>query len=63
MSQVSHAQSGPVAIELRERIETGKATVGVIGLGYVGLPLAHALHVGGLPIIGFDVDQNKIDLY
>ena len=61
MSQVSHAQSGPVAIELRERIETGKATVGVIGLGYVGLPLAHALHVGGLPIIGFDVDQNKID--
>ena len=35
--------------------------VGVIGLGYVGLPLAHALHRGGMPVIGFDVDQSKID--
>ena len=61
MSQASHAESSPVATELRERIETGKAVIGVIGLGYVGLPLAHALHEGGLPIIGFDVDKTKID--
>ena len=46
---------------LRKRIASGTAVIGVIGLGYVGLPLAHALHGGGLPIIGFDVDQRKID--
>jgi UDP-N-acetyl-D-glucosamine dehydrogenase len=33
----------------------------VIGLGYVGLPLAHALHSGGMPILGFDIDERKIE--
>ncbi len=47
--------------ELRDRLETGRALVGVIGLGYVGLPLAHALHGGGLGILGFDVDPAKIE--
>ena len=50
----------PIAAQLTEKIETGNAVVGVIGLGYVGLPLAHALHRGGMPIIGFDVDESKI---
>ena len=45
--------------ELRARIEQSQARVGVIGLGYVGLPLAHALHQGGLPVIGFDIDPGK----
>ena len=49
------------ASSLLSRIERCEAKVGVIGLGYVGLPLAHALHHGGLPILGFDIDQNKID--
>ena len=53
--------SGTYAIQLQNSIEDGSATVGVIGLGYVGLPLAHALHGGGLPVIGFDVDTSKID--
>ena len=35
--------------DLLSRIEQCQARVGVIGLGYVGLPLAHALHGGGLP--------------
>lgn len=55
------AASSPVAAELASKIETGTAVVGVIGLGYVGLPLAHALHRGGMPVVGFDVDQRKID--
>lgn len=46
---------------LKERIATNKAVIGVIGLGYVGLPLAHALHEGGLPILGFDIDPRKIE--
>ena len=50
-----------IAAELREKIATNRAVVGIIGLGYVGLPLAHALHQGGLPIVGFDIDPAKID--
>ena len=54
-------EMNPVAKDLLARIERCEAKVGVIGLGYVGLPLAHALHQGGLHILGFDIDQAKID--
>ena len=37
------------------------AVIGVIGLGYVGLPLLRAFSMAGFPVIGFDVDQRKID--
>jgi len=47
-------------MNLREKIENGSAIVGVIGLGYVGLPLLAAFHRAGLPTIGFDVDPAKI---
>ncbi|MFG0274866.1 MAG: nucleotide sugar dehydrogenase [Phycisphaerales bacterium] len=43
------------------KIRSGDALVGVIGLGYVGLPLAHAMHEGGLPVLGFDIDPKKIE--
>jgi UDP-N-acetyl-D-glucosamine dehydrogenase len=46
---------------LRDKIASQSAVVGVIGLGYVGLPLAHALHDGGLRVVGFDIDPEKID--
>ena len=46
---------------LRGKLSDGMATAGIIGLGYVGLPLAHALHQGGLKVLGFDVDPSKID--
>jgi len=57
----SATQTTSAGSRLKARIEEGSAVCGVIGLGYVGLPLAHALHAGGLPVIGFDVDQSKID--
>ena len=41
-------------------IHTAKARVGIIGLGYVGLPLARALIAGGFPVLGFDVDSAKV---
>jgi UDP-N-acetyl-D-glucosamine dehydrogenase len=47
--------------QLKDKIERGQALVGIIGLGYVGLPLAHALHKGGLPVLGFDIDPGKIE--
>lgn len=44
-----------------DRIVTGTATVGVIGQGYVGLPLALLFAENGLPVIGFDTDVTKVD--
>ncbi len=46
---------------LMQAIQGRTATVGVIGLGYVGLPLIDAFHVAGFRTIGFDVDQAKVD--
>lgn len=45
---------------LRERIENNTAIVGVIGLGYVGLPLVAAFVRAGLRVLGFDIDSAKI---
>ena len=45
---------------LHEAISSKRAIIGVVGLGYVGLPLAGALHHGGLTILGFDLDESKI---
>ena len=49
-----------VAQELRQRIETRSARVGVVGLGYVGLPLAVELARAGFETIGLDLDPRKI---
>ncbi len=40
---------------------TREPLIGIIGLGYVGLPLADAFHTGGCRVLGFDIDQAKID--
>ncbi len=42
------------------KLDSRSATVGVIGLGYVGLPLALTFCEKGFPVVGFDVDQKKI---
>lgn len=44
-----------------QRIQTRKANVGIIGLGYVGLPLLWTFHEEGFPVTGFDVDSSKIE--
>ena len=46
---------------LRTKIENKKAVVGVIGLGYVGLPLAREFTRGGAKVLGFDVDPAKVE--
>lgn len=48
-------------MDLKKKIEDGSAIIGVIGLGYVGLPLMRAFNAAGFRVIGFDVDQRKID--
>lgn len=57
----SNVDSLSAADKLRELINGDRAVVGIIGLGYVGLPLAYALHQGGLIVTGFDIDRGKID--
>jgi UDP-N-acetyl-D-glucosamine dehydrogenase len=47
------------ASALIERIKTRTAIVGIIGLGYVGLPLALRFAQVGLRVIGFDIDDTK----
>ncbi|RMH11823.1 MAG: nucleotide sugar dehydrogenase [Planctomycetota bacterium] len=46
---------------LLSKIESRTAVIGIVGLGYVGLPLVKAVHDAGFPVIGFDVDRNKIE--
>jgi UDP-N-acetyl-D-glucosamine dehydrogenase len=50
---------GQVGEDLRQRLERRDATIGVIGLGYVGLPLAVAFAKAGLPVIGVDADPGR----
>ncbi|MFH1747003.1 MAG: nucleotide sugar dehydrogenase [Planctomycetota bacterium] len=46
--------------KLLEKIRSHKALVGVIGLGYVGLPLVREFCNSGFSVIGFDVDPKKV---
>lgn len=46
--------------ELEKRIKSKKAVVGVLGLGYVGLPLVREFVSAGLKVKGFDIDEKKV---
>lgn len=46
---------------LETKISTRSARVAVIGLGYVGLPLAVTIAKAGFPVVGFDVDAGKAE--
>ena len=46
--------------ELARRIDDRTARIGVIGLGYVGLPLAIEFAKAGFEVVGFDVDVKKV---
>jgi UDP-N-acetyl-D-glucosamine dehydrogenase len=45
---------------LLDKIQSRRALVGIIGLGYVGLPLARAFGAAGFSVLGFDVDETKV---
>src|SRR4051812_16695996 len=49
-------------MDLAGKINNGSAVIGVIGLGYVGLPLLNAFHQAGHRVIGFDIDTKKIQM-
>lgn len=49
-------------MDLLERISTKRATIGIIGLGYVGLPLAIEFCNSGFSVFGFDIDGEKVKI-
>lgn len=44
-----------------DKVKNRSAVVGIIGLGYVGLPLALAFHKEGFRAVGFDIDERKVE--
>ena len=46
---------------LIKKITSRNAIVGIVGLGYVGLPLAIRFAEVGIKVLGFDIDQAKLD--
>jgi len=48
-------------MNLHEKIKTKKATIGVVGLGYVGLPLCVLFAKKGFKVIGFDIKEERVD--
>ena len=61
MSLTAVARNGACDTALLiQRIERRESLVGVIGMGYVGQPLAIAAHQKGFRVIGFDTDSAKV---
>jgi UDP-N-acetyl-D-glucosamine dehydrogenase len=54
--------SGNAKDRLLKRINDRSARIGVVGLGYVGLPLMLDFSEAGFPALGFDIDRRKVDL-
>jgi UDP-N-acetyl-D-glucosamine dehydrogenase len=46
---------------LLTKIKNRDFTIGVLGLGYVGLPVLWTFHNNNMPVLGFDIDQDKIN--
>jgi UDP-N-acetyl-D-glucosamine dehydrogenase len=60
-TDVSRQPQEPLDVEaLRQRFVARDATIGVIGLGYVGLPLVGAVAGAGFRVVGFDIDPAKV---
>jgi len=53
-------QTAQIAADLATKISSRAARIGIIGLGYVGLPLIGAFTNAGFRCLGFDVDDSKI---
>src|SRR5262252_3648706 len=49
------------ALSLQQRIHAGEIRAGVIGLGYVGLPLAVEFAGAGYEVVGLDIDPRKVE--
>src|SRR5262249_3270197 len=57
---LKQARADSLQEALRTKINLKSAKVCVVGLGYVGLPLAETFAWGGYPVLGFDIDAGKV---
>jgi UDP-N-acetyl-D-glucosamine dehydrogenase len=57
----NHAAATRTLDSTKNKIKQRQARVGIIGLGYVGLPLALLFTEQKFPVTGFDIDQRKVD--
>ncbi len=53
--------TSPAAQRFIERVNDRSIVIGIVGLGYVGIPLALAALRQGIKVIGFDIDQKRVD--
>src|ERR1700751_2678415 len=60
MPTIQEVELPKIALERLKRLETRTAKIGVIGLGYVGLPLSLLLSEAGFKVTGFDIDTKKV---
>jgi len=50
-------------MELYNKLVANEESIALVGLGYVGMPIAHAFAKKGINVIGFDLNKEKIELY
>src|SRR5687767_2786920 len=53
---------GPLAQTLADKVKSKKAVIGVVGLGYVGLPIGLEFAKRDFHVLGFDVSSQKVDM-
>jgi UDP-N-acetyl-D-glucosamine dehydrogenase len=58
---MNETESFPLATMFSANVRSKTAHVGIIGLGYVGLPLGLLFARNGLPTTGFDIDPAKVE--
>jgi len=59
---MTHNTSAGASLDsLLEKIQNRTYTIGIVGLGYVGLPLMWTFHEKQMPVLGFDIDSDKVD--
>ncbi len=61
MTETQKNRAADAVAQMIDRIDTRQAQVGIIGLGYVGLPLGLAFSEKGFRVLGFDVDESKVE--
>jgi len=59
--EVARYEREVTVLPLEEKIRDKSAVIGIVGLGYVGLPLAVAFAMAGFKVLGFDIRQKNVD--
>jgi len=57
----TYTAADPSVDQFKNKIQQRQARIGIIGLGYVGLPLALLYSEQKFQVTGFDIDQRKVD--